>query len=132
MNFIKKAKKTSVRAHGEIVARLIVDTNRNKILFVPAEINHPEFLALELGISLDQLKQQPDMVSPFIGVAVRIINGLAVDVLVGISGLETYFGRFKSPLHTKKQVNEARNLILATLQAGKILSEDFKLRMLYK
>ncbi|MBW2966022.1 hypothetical protein KY342_02885, partial [Candidatus Woesearchaeota archaeon] len=93
MGFIEEAEKTSVRAHGEIVARLIVDTDKNKIFYVPAEINHPEFLAAHLGKTVDELKQNPDLVSPFVGVAVKTDNNIATDIIVGISGIETYFRR---------------------------------------
>jgi hypothetical protein len=132
MGFIEKAEETSKRARGEIVARLIVDADRRKILFVPDSINHPEFLEIRLGKTIEELKQQPDLVSPFIGVAVKIEGNTATEILVGISGIETYFGRFKSPLHTKGQVNKARDLVLATLQAEQILAKGFKLRVIYK
>ena len=132
MSFIEKAKETSVRAHGEVIARLIVDTNKDKILFVPANKNHAPFLAAHLGKNIKEVEQQPDLVSPFVSVVVRFEGDLAEEVMVGISGLELYFTEFKSPLHTKKQVNKARNLILATLQACDLLAKGFKLRMIYE
>jgi len=131
-SFLRKAKQTSERAHGEIVARLIVDTDRNDVLFVPAGTKHPEFAAARLGKTVDDLKRNPDLLSPFVGVAVRIVNDQAEEVLVGISGIEMYFVRYKSPLHTKAQVIKARDLVIAMLQAGKMLSEHMKVNLVFK
>lgn len=131
MDFIEEAKKTSVRAHGELIARLIIDTEKERIMFVPSEINHPEFLAAYLKVEKADLKANPDKVSPFVGAAVRIESDKAVEIMVGVSGLETLFKRMKSPLHTKAQVNKARNILLAELQNEKILGEGYKLKVLY-
>lgn len=128
MSFIEKCKKTSIRASGEIVARLIVDTNKKEVLFVPAEINHPEYLEIYLGKKMAELKSNPNIVSPYVGAALKIIDNKVVEVLVGISGLETVFSRYKKPLHTKEQVSLARDIILANLQAEKLLVPNFRLR----
>lgn len=87
---------------------------------------------MELGININELKQQPDLVSPFVSAVIKIVDNMAEEVLIGISGLEIYFSGFKSPLHTKKQVNQARDLILVILQKNKMLSKGYKLRMIYK
>lgn len=131
MDFIKEAKNTSVRSHGELIARLIIDTEKEMIIFVPAKINHPEFLAGYLEVEKANLKANPDKVSPFVGAAVRIEDDKAVEIMIGVSGLETLFRRMKSPLHTKAQVNKAKNILLAELQNEKILGEGYKLKVLY-
>tara|TARA_Y100000310_G_C20630748_1_gene788531 strand:- start:660 stop:1064 length:405 start_codon:yes stop_codon:yes gene_type:complete len=134
MNFIEKARKTSMRAGREIVARLLIDSDKGKILFVPSNINHPEYLAGLLGITKEKLKENPEIVSPYVGAAVKLNEmETAVDeILVGISGLETVFSTVKSPLHTKKQVNVARDILVSLLQKENILSVGFKLKTMYK
>ena len=133
MDFIKEAKKTSKRASGEIVARLIIDTKKEKILFIPDHINHPEYLAAYLGKKDKQeLKQDPDLVSHYVGAAVGIEDGKVTRVLVGISGLELYFGTVRSPLHKKAQVNKARNILLAELANEGLLTKEYKLQAIYK
>ncbi|MDP4012811.1 MAG: hypothetical protein Q8R00_04370 [Candidatus Nanoarchaeia archaeon] len=41
------------------------------------------------------------------------------------------FKKIKDPLHTKAQVNKARNILLAELQNENILGEGYKLKVLY-
>lgn len=132
MSFIEEAKLTSVRAHGEIIARLIIDTVKRNMLFVPASINHPEFLADYLNKkNKSQLKQEPDSVSPYVGAMVRIVNDMAQEIVIGISGIETVFAKYKSPLHTKEQVNTAKTILIDILQREGILAPNFKMKLMY-
>jgi hypothetical protein len=131
MDFIIEAEKTNVRSH-RFVARLIIDTNKKKILFVPSDINHPEFLANHLELTVEVLKRIPSKVSPFIGGVVGIVDGKAALIFIGLTGLETVFSKYLRPLHQRKNVDSARDLVLATLQAGELLAPRFKLKTVYK
>ncbi|MBD3355017.1 hypothetical protein GF361_03455 [Candidatus Woesearchaeota archaeon] len=137
--FIKKAKETNMRGHGEINARLFVDAEKKKILFVPHKINHPEFIAAHIGKTKEDIKKNINLINQYIPVTVEIAEEKATAVLVGISGLETWldankkkYNYGKDKYHNKKYVNQARDFILAVLQEYEILAPDFKLRIIYK
>ncbi len=137
--FIEKAKETNKRGHGEINARLFVDSREKKILFVPYNINHPEFIAMHIGKTKEDIKKNISLINHFIPVTVEIEKEKATGMLVGISGLETWleankkkYNYGKDKYHDKKYVNEARDFILAVLQEYEMLALNFTLNVIYK
>ena len=131
-DFIERAKASSVRSHGEIIGRLVVDTKTGDILFVPSDINHPEFTAAHMGKDVTYLKQHPADFTRFVGANSTIVNGIVTEVFVGVSGLETVLLLRKKPFHTKEEVNAAREMLMdCLLRAGVPLSPTLRIRVVY-
>ena len=136
MDFIEEGRKTTKRRHGEIVVRLIIDTEKEQIHFVPQDINHPDYVyKILLKITKEELLKNPDMASHFVGAAVLINESDEVeDMLVGVSGLETWLKSYLGgkTFHTKNQVNKAKEILFKYLISNKVkLQLNYKLRMAY-
>ncbi|MBI4140107.1 hypothetical protein HY483_04050 [Candidatus Woesearchaeota archaeon] len=111
--FIKQLESTNKRSGGEIVGRVIIDILAKRILFIPENENHVKFLAKFLGKK--KLIEVLD-ISRYVGSALRVENGVVAEILVGISGLETWYKEERGQsLHTKQQVIEGKNILFDIL-----------------
>lgn len=128
MTLLTELKKTSMRGHGELIGRLLVDTEQKKLLCVPSTINHLPFLAIHVGMSIDELKKMPNFANRFVGVMCRLQDNHVIEIGVGVSGLEMEFER---PFHTKRQVNVADEVVMDALQAENLLAPGFRKRVVY-
>lgn len=134
MSFLEEAKKTSMRGHGEIVARLIVDTQTNKIHFVPAGTNHPTFVAALLGKDIKALQadiaKNPSAFSHFVSGNVFFNSEFkATSVMVGLSGWESLCKKYKKQFHTMAELIAAQNIVVNALIEEKLLAEGFKIKL---
>lgn len=118
--FIDLAKQTSKRKSGEIVARLLIDTQNSKVLCIWADINHPEYLAEHLKTTVEELKKSPERAAPFVGAAVQIDGESIAGMIIGISGLEILMQKFKKPFHSKSQVVAAKDILINCLTGANI------------
>ena len=131
-DFLALAETTNKRHHGELIARLIVDVKKQQILFVPSGMNHPEFLADYLKTTLLDIEQSPEKVNHFVGASLNIVSNQIIEIIVGISGLETWLRAFKKPFHLKSQINQARSVLINFIISNNIpLMKDYALRMVY-
>ena len=131
-DLIMLLKATNKRKHGENIARLLIDTKTKEILFIPENINHPEFLAEKLNVSIDWFKKNPNKISHFIGAAIEIIDESISSILIGVSGLEALIREVKKPFHDKTQVNLARDILLELLIEEKMhFKEGYSLKVVY-
>ena len=121
-----------MRAHGEIIARLIVDTKTGEVLFVPSDINHPEFVAARVGKKVSYLKEHPVEFTHLVGANVVIVDDVVTEVFVGVSGIETVLLVRKKPFHSKEEVNLAQGVLMdCLLRAGVQMKPNLRLRVVY-
>ena len=131
--FVKTLEATNKRSHGEIAGRIIIDAKKLKWYPVPADMNHPPFVAkFILKMTMEEIEKNPEKAEHFIGAVVFIEDNNIKSILTGISGLETWLRKFKKPIHKKADVNAAHNFMLVVLSKTECLfTPDFKAEVVY-
>src|SRR3972149_7237883 len=73
---------------GERVGRFIADTKLAKLYAIPANVDHPDFVAALLGKSVTDLKKAPFDCNYFVAVSIILLKGHISLLLIGVSGFE--------------------------------------------
>ena len=131
-SFINQLESTNKRSGGELVGRVIIDTFTKRILFVPEQENHVPFLEKTFKKNEGSLLTVPNIFL-YVGASIRVENNSIAEILVGISGLETFYREETGKaLHTKEQVLQAKTILIDTLLKEHVpLKDTLKIEVVF-